>query len=65
MSRKCYIDRDNITFNTEVEWGIDRCGRVIDFYKTGADTYLMVCLYDAPDECVLIPKSNVKPYIYR
>lgn len=64
MSRKCYIDRDNITFDTEVEWGINKCGRVVDFYKTGVDTYLMVCPYDTPDECVLIQKSNVEPYIY-
>lgn len=64
MSSKYYIDRDNITFDTEVEWGLNRCGRVIDFYKTGVDTYLVVCPYDAPDECVLIPKSNVEPYIY-
>lgn len=63
MSSKCYIDRDNITFDTEVEWGIGKCGRVVDFCKTDVDTYLVVCPYDAPDECVLIPKSNVEPYI--
>lgn len=65
MSSKHYIDKDDIAFNTEVEWGIDRCGRVADFLKTGVDTYLIVCPYDAPDECVLIPKSNVEPYIYK
>ena len=30
MSSKCYIDRDNITFDTEVEWGLNRCGRVVE-----------------------------------
>ena len=64
MSRKYYIDRDNITFDTEVEWGINKCGRVVDFYKTDVDMYLIVCPYDMPDERVLIPKSNVEPYIY-
>ena len=63
MSNKCYIDGDNITFDTEVEWGINRCGMVIDFYKTSVETYLIVCPYDAPDERVLIPKSKVEPYI--
>lgn len=65
MSHKRYIDRDNITFDTEVEWGINRCGRVVDFYKTDVNMYLIVCPYDTPDECILIPKSNVEPYIYK
>lgn len=65
MSSKHYIDKDDITFGTEVEWRIDRCGEVVDFYKTGVDTYLIVCPYDTPDECVLVPKSNAEPYIYR
>lgn len=65
MSSKYYIDKDDITFDTKVEWGIDRCGTVVDFYETAINTYLIVCPYDAPDECVLIPKSNVEPFIYR
>ena len=65
MSGKHYIDEDDITFNKEVEWGFDRCGMVVDFYETAVDTYLIVRPYDAPDECVLIPKSNVEPYIYK
>ena len=65
MSSKHYLDRDNIVFGTEVEWGIDRCGEVVDFYRTGVDTYLIIRPYDTPDECVLVPKSNVEPYIYR
>ena len=65
MSRKHYIDNSDIVFGTEVEWGINRCGEVVDFLETGVDTYLIVRPYDTPDECVLIPKSNVKPYIYR
>ena len=55
MSSKYYIDMDNITFDTEVEWGLNRGGRVIDFYKTDVDTYLVVCPYDASDEFVAMP----------
>jgi ribosomal 30S subunit maturation factor RimM len=65
MSSKCYIDKCDIAFGTEVEWGIDRCGEVVDFMETGVETYLIVRPYDVPDECVLIPKSNVEPYIYK
>lgn len=65
MSSKCYINRDDIVFGTEVEWGVDRCGEVVDFMQTGVETYLIVHPYDVPDECILIPRSNVEPYVYK
>lgn len=63
--RKHYISKDDIMIGTEVEWGNDRCGEVVDCFRTVARRYYIVQPFDSYQELALVDADDVEPYVWR